>query len=115
MTFTRESAAASSRSGATTLSNPGSRTCPSLVPPPRARLRPILPAARGARPSTLCRVDDARLEEQLHAVGERLWQSLPPSARNPLKAADEKAMELASQDAELKAALFRFVDVVPAC
>src|SRR4051794_16015943 len=35
--------------------------------------------------------------------------------RNPLKAVDEKAMDLASQDQELKAALFRFVDVVPAC
>src|SRR3712207_8739828 len=33
----------------------------------------------------------------------------------PLKALDDKAMDLASQDAELKAALFRFVDVVPAC
>ena len=38
-----------------------------------------------------------------------------PVTRNPLKAFDEKAMDLASQDAELKAALFRFVDVVPAC
>jgi RHH-type proline utilization regulon transcriptional repressor/proline dehydrogenase/delta 1-pyrroline-5-carboxylate dehydrogenase len=38
-----------------------------------------------------------------------------PVTRNPLKAFDEKAMDLASQDQELKAALFRFVDVVPAC
>jgi RHH-type proline utilization regulon transcriptional repressor/proline dehydrogenase/delta 1-pyrroline-5-carboxylate dehydrogenase len=60
-------------------------------------------------------MDDATLERELHAVGERLWSALPPAARNPLKAADEKAMELAAQDAELKAALFRFVDVVPAC
>src|SRR4051794_3298581 len=28
---------------------------------------------------------------------------------------DDKAMDLAAQDAELKPALFRFVDVVPAC
>src|SRR5215207_7307424 len=60
-------------------------------------------------------MDDATLERELHAVGERLWSALPPAARNPFKAADEKAMELAAQDAELKAALFRFVDVVPAC
>ena len=60
-------------------------------------------------------MDDATLERELHAVGERLWSALPPAARNPLKAADEKAMELAAQDQELKAALFRFVDVVPAC
>src|ERR671928_152119 len=38
-----------------------------------------------------------------------------PATRNPLKALDDKAMDLAAQDAELKAALFRFVDVVPAC
>src|ERR671916_1295470 len=59
-------------------------------------------------------VREATLEERLLAVGRRLGDALP-SARNPLKAADDKAMELAAQDAELKAALFRFVDVVPAC
>src|SRR5215216_2036868 len=60
-------------------------------------------------------VDDAKVEERLFEVGKRLAGALPAVSRNPLKAADEKAMELASQDAELKAALFRFVDVVPAC
>ena len=60
-------------------------------------------------------VDAASLERELHEVGTRLAGSLPKPTRHPLKAADEKAMELASQDAELKAALFRFVDVVPAC
>ena len=60
-------------------------------------------------------VDDALLEQRLLAVGTRLADALPSGPRNPLKAADDKAMELASQDAELKAALFRFVDVVPAC
>ena len=40
---------------------------------------------------------------------------MPASARHPLKALDDKAMDLASSDRELKAALFRFVDVVPAC
>src|SRR5918998_5469563 len=59
-------------------------------------------------------VQEATLEERLLAVGRRLGDALP-AARNPLKAADDKAMELAAQDAELKAALFRFVDVVPAC
>jgi proline dehydrogenase len=61
------------------------------------------------------RIDDALLEARLLEVGERLAGALPAGMRNPLKAADDKAMELASQDAELKAALFRFVDVVPAC
>ena len=60
--------------------------------------------------------DGARASEQeLFAVGARLAAALPAPSRNPLKALDDKAMELASQDAELKAALFRFVDVVPAC
>src|SRR3954469_11091379 len=40
---------------------------------------------------------------------------MPSRSRNPLKAIDDKAMDLASSDQELKAALFRFVDVVPAC
>src|SRR3954454_18427569 len=59
-------------------------------------------------------VDEAALERELFEVGRRLADKLP-STRNPLKALDEKAMDLASSDAELKAALFRFVDVVPAC
>src|SRR4051794_19421205 len=58
--------------------------------------------------------DDAAVERELFEVGRRLADALP-TTRNPLKAMDEKAMDLASSDAELKAALFRFVDVVPAC
>ena len=60
-------------------------------------------------------VDDAALERELLEVGKRLWKDLPSNARRPLKALDDKAMDYASRDAELKAALFRFVDVVPAC
>jgi proline dehydrogenase len=60
-------------------------------------------------------MDERNLEPRVLDVGRRLAADLPAGMRNPLKAADEKAMELASQDAELKAALFRFVDVVPAC
>ena len=59
-------------------------------------------------------VDERALEQELYAIGRRLADAMPVT-RNPLKAFDEKAMDLASQDAELKAALFRFVDVVPAC
>jgi proline dehydrogenase len=59
-------------------------------------------------------VDQAALERELLEVGRRLAAALP-TTRNPLKVIDEKAMDLASSDAELKAALFRFVDVVPAC
>src|SRR4051812_24700564 len=58
--------------------------------------------------------DDAAVERELFEVGSRLAAALP-TTRNPFKAIDEKAMDLASSDAELKAALFRFVDVMPAC
>ncbi len=60
-------------------------------------------------------MDDARLEQELDAVGRRLAAALPSAAHHPLKAVDDRAMDLASSDQELKAALFRFVDVVPAC
>src|SRR5204862_382357 len=39
----------------------------------------------------------------------------PSRARHPVRALDDKAMELTSSDAELRAALFRLVDVTPAC
>jgi proline dehydrogenase len=55
------------------------------------------------------------LEAALQDVGRDLAAALPSSTRHPLKAVDDRAMELASADQELKAALFRFVDVVPAC
>ena len=60
-------------------------------------------------------VDEAALQRELQTVGTALAEALPSSARHPVKALDDKAMDLASADRELKAALFRFVDVVPAC
>ena len=54
-------------------------------------------------------------ETEVLEVGRRLAAALPGGSRNPMRVLDEKAMDLASQDAELRAALFRFVDVVPAC
>ena len=54
-------------------------------------------------------------EAAILAIGRELAGALPPPARNPIKVLDERAMDMASQDAELRAALFRFVDVVPAC
>jgi proline dehydrogenase len=68
----------------------------------------------GARVEFAVVVQEPTLEREVFAVGERLARALP-STRNPLRAIDDRAMDLASQDAELKAALFRFVDVVPAC
>jgi proline dehydrogenase len=55
------------------------------------------------------------VEAELEEVGRALFASFPQRSRNPVKALDARAMELASQDAELRAALFRFVDVTPAC
>jgi RHH-type proline utilization regulon transcriptional repressor/proline dehydrogenase/delta 1-pyrroline-5-carboxylate dehydrogenase len=60
-------------------------------------------------------VEEQHLERELHEIGRRLAAAMPHPSRNPLKAMDDKAMDLASSDQELKAALFRFVDVVPAC
>jgi proline dehydrogenase len=54
-------------------------------------------------------------EDDIRAVGRDIAAALPHGSRNPIKAIDDRAMDMASQDAELRAALFRFVDVVPAC
>src|SRR6478672_2816929 len=55
------------------------------------------------------------IDDEVLAVGREVAGKLPSNARRPMKALDDKAMDLASQDEQLKAALFRFVDVVPAC
>jgi proline dehydrogenase len=55
------------------------------------------------------------VESQLQEVGRTIHAALPGRSRHPLRALDQRAMELASQDGELRAALFRFVDVTPAC
>jgi len=56
-----------------------------------------------------------RIEAEIRRVGAELAGAFPSSARHPVKALDARAMELAAADLELRAALFRFVDVVPAC
>jgi proline dehydrogenase len=55
------------------------------------------------------------LEREIRRIGGELAEALPGRSRHPLRAIDERAMELAASDRELRAALFRFVDVVPAC
>jgi RHH-type proline utilization regulon transcriptional repressor/proline dehydrogenase/delta 1-pyrroline-5-carboxylate dehydrogenase len=59
--------------------------------------------------------DEVELETAVRQVGEELAAAFPSASRQPLKALDARAMEMASGDRELRAALFRFVDVVPAC
>ncbi len=58
---------------------------------------------------------DADLERSIREIGGEIAAAFPAASRNPLKSLDARAMELASGDRELRAALFRFVDVTPAC
>jgi proline dehydrogenase len=60
-------------------------------------------------------VPEEALEREIKEIGAELHASFPSSLRHPMRAVDTRAMELASSDRELRAALFRFVDVVPAC
>ncbi len=59
--------------------------------------------------------DPAAVEAEVRSIGADLAAAFPSSSRHPVRALDARAMELASRDQELRAALFRFVDVVPAC
>src|SRR5205085_271415 len=54
-------------------------------------------------------------EQEIRRVGTELHDAFPSVARHPLRALDARAMDMAAGDRELRAALFRFVDVVPAC
>jgi RHH-type proline utilization regulon transcriptional repressor/proline dehydrogenase/delta 1-pyrroline-5-carboxylate dehydrogenase len=59
--------------------------------------------------------DPGRLEPEIQRIGAELAAAFPSAARHPLRALDARAMDLAASDRELRAALFRFVDVTPAC
>jgi RHH-type proline utilization regulon transcriptional repressor/proline dehydrogenase/delta 1-pyrroline-5-carboxylate dehydrogenase len=59
-------------------------------------------------------VDGVPLQADILAAGERLAAALP-SSRGPIRSLDDRAMDLAAHDPDLRAALFRFVDVAPAC
>jgi proline dehydrogenase len=54
------------------------------------------------------------LDAEITTIGTELSGAFPRRSRNPVRVLDDKAMELASRDAELRAALFRLVDVTPA-
>jgi proline dehydrogenase len=55
------------------------------------------------------------VEDELQRVGRSIHAAIPTRPRHPLRAIDLKAMEMAALDQELRAALFRLVDVTPAC
>ena len=59
--------------------------------------------------------DEDALDAAVLEIGRELAEALPSASRHPGKALDDKAMELAAHDRELRTALFRLVDVVPAC
>ena len=54
-------------------------------------------------------------EEQILEVGRRLIEALPQGGVHPIRAVDERALELTTRDAELRAAMLRLVDVAPGC
>ncbi|MDP2711427.1 MAG: hypothetical protein Q8O56_09425 [Solirubrobacteraceae bacterium] len=60
-------------------------------------------------------MDNATLEREIQRAGRALAGALALHRADPRKALDDRAMQLAAQDDELRAALLRFVDVVPAC
>ncbi len=60
-------------------------------------------------------LEQASVERETRQIGTELAAAFPSAVRHPMRALDTRAMELASSDGELRAALFRFVDVVPAC
>jgi RHH-type proline utilization regulon transcriptional repressor/proline dehydrogenase/delta 1-pyrroline-5-carboxylate dehydrogenase len=53
-------------------------------------------------------------EQAVFEVGRRLVEAFP-AGHSPLRAIDDRAMDLASENAQLRAALLRFIDVAPAC
>ena len=62
---------------------------------------------------TAATIDRHELEAEILAVEKRLTRPSRGMQR-PLRALDERAMQLASRDRDLRAALFRLVDVTPA-
>jgi RHH-type proline utilization regulon transcriptional repressor/proline dehydrogenase/delta 1-pyrroline-5-carboxylate dehydrogenase len=59
--------------------------------------------------------EQGTVEADLRRIGAEIAAAFPSSMRHPVRTLDTRAMELAASDRELRAALFRFVDVVPAC
>jgi RHH-type proline utilization regulon transcriptional repressor/proline dehydrogenase/delta 1-pyrroline-5-carboxylate dehydrogenase len=65
--------------------------------------------------SSTSSVDLQALDQQIAAVGAALAEGMASARRRPGRAVDDRAMKLTSGDRELRAALFRLVDVTPAC
>lgn len=59
--------------------------------------------------------DGPRLEAELRRVAHDLADAHPSPLRNPLASAEQRLSDRALRDEEVRAALFRLVDVAPAC
>ncbi|HEY1776160.1 MAG TPA: proline dehydrogenase family protein [Solirubrobacteraceae bacterium] len=71
--------------------------------------------APGAAPDPAIAVDPAALQAEIERIGAAIAGARPGAITHPLRSADKHAMRLATGDEELRAALFRLVDVTPAC
>jgi proline dehydrogenase len=60
-------------------------------------------------------IETPGLEARVQEVGRELATGSPAGLKNPLRAIDDRAMSVAAHDRELRAAMFRLVDVTPAC
>jgi RHH-type proline utilization regulon transcriptional repressor/proline dehydrogenase/delta 1-pyrroline-5-carboxylate dehydrogenase len=59
--------------------------------------------------------DRGALEAEIGRVGAAIVAATAKGALHPARALDEHAMKVATRDPELRAAVFRLVDVTPAC
>jgi len=57
----------------------------------------------------------AHVEPDVRALGHRIAAEQARAPRGPNRIAEDRGMELLSRDPQLRAALFRLVDVAPAC
>jgi len=73
------------------------------------------PAPRNAAPDPAIAVDPAALQAEIERVGTAIADARPGALTHPLRSADKYAMRRITGDEELRAALFRLVDVTPAC
>jgi RHH-type proline utilization regulon transcriptional repressor/proline dehydrogenase/delta 1-pyrroline-5-carboxylate dehydrogenase len=60
-------------------------------------------------------IETEGLEARVHEVGSELAAGLGSGMKSPMRAIDDRAMSMAAHDQELRAAMFRLVDVTPAC
>src|SRR3954452_2521663 len=72
-------------------------------------MRTLLPPAPGSAPA------GAEREQRVRELGRRIAAGQAAAGGGRTRALEDRGMELLSRDPALKAALFRLVDVAPAC